>query len=223
MGERDFIALIDGVHQLVRAPVVLVWDRLNTLSRAMGELITEREWLTVFLLPAYSPDLNPVEWVWAHIKRSLANLAVVAHDRLEALAVLGTPVGVENDAVDPATAGSHSHLDRVSDQRGAHVVCDRPAHHPPRADVDHRGEVEPRRAGYIGDVAAPSGVQPVGGEVTHHQVRNGRRGPVRDRRPLLLPQVPAGFARNLRRDFDAVRNGLSCRTVPAPSRATSTG
>ncbi|WP_374106372.1 winged helix-turn-helix domain-containing protein [Streptomyces sp. TRM70350] len=25
MGERDFIALIDGVHQLVKAPVVLVW------------------------------------------------------------------------------------------------------------------------------------------------------------------------------------------------------
>jgi transposase len=86
MGERDFIALIDGVHQLVRAPVVLVWDRLNThVSRAMGELIAEREWLTVFLLPAYSPGLNPVEWVWAHINRSLANLAVVALDRLEAL------------------------------------------------------------------------------------------------------------------------------------------
>jgi hypothetical protein len=86
MGERDFIALIDGVHHLVKAPIVLVWDRLNThLSRAMGELIAEREWLTVFLLPAYSPDLNPVEWVWAHVKRSLANLAVVALDRLEAL------------------------------------------------------------------------------------------------------------------------------------------
>ncbi|MDX3130591.1 IS630 family transposase [Streptomyces europaeiscabiei] len=86
MGERDFIALIDGVHQLVKAPIVLVWDRLNThLSRAMRELIAEREWLTVFLLPAYSPDLNPVEWVWAHVKRSLANLAVVALDRLDAL------------------------------------------------------------------------------------------------------------------------------------------
>nr|WP_240497158.1 hypothetical protein [Streptomyces hirsutus] len=35
--------------------------------------------------PYYSPDLNPVEWVWAHVKRSLANLAVVALDRLEAL------------------------------------------------------------------------------------------------------------------------------------------
>ncbi|MYR57023.1 IS630 family transposase, partial [Streptomyces sp. SID625] len=40
----------------------------------MRGLIAEREWLTVFLLPACSPDLNPVEWVWAHVKRSLANL-----------------------------------------------------------------------------------------------------------------------------------------------------
>ncbi|MFJ5920839.1 transposase [Streptomyces ardesiacus] len=86
MGKRDFIALIDGIHQLVKAPIVLVWDRLNThVSHAMRELIAEREWLMVFLLPAYSPDLNPVEWVWAHVKRSLANLAVVALDRLEAL------------------------------------------------------------------------------------------------------------------------------------------
>ncbi len=86
MGERDFIALIDGVHQLVKAPIVLVWDRLNThVSHAMRELIAERKWLMVFVLPAYTPDLNPVEWVWAHVKRSLANLAVVALDRLEAL------------------------------------------------------------------------------------------------------------------------------------------
>ncbi|MFD3537849.1 IS630 family transposase [Streptomyces sp. NPDC058661] len=86
MSERDFIALIDGIHQLVRAPIVLVWDRLNThVSRRMRDLIAERAWLTVFLLPAYSPDLNPVEWVWAHVKRSLANLAVMALDRLETL------------------------------------------------------------------------------------------------------------------------------------------
>jgi hypothetical protein len=86
MGERDFIALIDGVHQPVKAPIVLVWDRLNThVSHAMRELIAERAWLTVFLLPAYSPDLNPVEGLWAHVKRSPANLAVVALDRLGVL------------------------------------------------------------------------------------------------------------------------------------------
>ncbi|MEV6535784.1 transposase [Streptomyces sp. NPDC051639] len=86
MGEHDYIRLLDGVHQLVKAPIVLVWDRLNThVSRAMRKMIDERDWLTVFLLPAYSPELNPVEGLWAHVKRSLANLASVALDRLEAL------------------------------------------------------------------------------------------------------------------------------------------
>ncbi|GAA2693200.1 hypothetical protein GCM10009864_79920 [Streptomyces lunalinharesii] len=85
-GERDFIALIDGAHQLAKAPIVLVWDRLNThVSHAMRELIDRREGLTVFLLSAYSPNPNPVEWVWVHGKRSLANLDVVALDRLETL------------------------------------------------------------------------------------------------------------------------------------------
>ncbi|WP_417801503.1 hypothetical protein [Streptomyces kaempferi] len=30
MGESDYIKLLDGVHQLVKAPIILVWDRLNT-------------------------------------------------------------------------------------------------------------------------------------------------------------------------------------------------
>ncbi|WP_328959081.1 transposase [Kitasatospora purpeofusca] len=83
MGENDFIALLDGVRQLVRAPLVLVRDRLNThISRRMRQMIDDRAWLTVFLLPACSPDLNPVEGVWAHVRHSLA---VVALGRLETL------------------------------------------------------------------------------------------------------------------------------------------
>ncbi|WP_371502863.1 transposase [Kitasatospora sp. NBC_00374] len=54
---------------------MLVWDRLNThVSHAMRELVAQRAWLMVVLLPVYSPDLNPVEWVWAHVKRSLPTL-----------------------------------------------------------------------------------------------------------------------------------------------------
>ena len=54
---------------------MLVWDGLNThTSRAMRELIAARDWLTVFQLPAYAPELNPVEPVWSNLKRSLANL-----------------------------------------------------------------------------------------------------------------------------------------------------
>ncbi|MFF9077054.1 transposase [Streptomyces sp. NPDC014872] len=86
MGERDFIGFLDGAHQLLKAPIVLVWDRLNThVSQAMRELIAERKWLTVFLLLPTHPTSTRSRGVWAHVRRSLANLAVVALDRLEIL------------------------------------------------------------------------------------------------------------------------------------------
>ncbi|HVI38200.1 MAG TPA: transposase [Gaiellales bacterium] len=54
---------------------MLVWDNLSThTSKAMAELIAARPWLTVFRLPPYAHELNPVERVWSHLKRSLANL-----------------------------------------------------------------------------------------------------------------------------------------------------
>jgi len=40
----------------------------------MAALIAARPWLTVYLLSPYAHELNPVESVWAHLKRSLANL-----------------------------------------------------------------------------------------------------------------------------------------------------
>ncbi|MET9914831.1 transposase [Streptomyces sp. NPDC006476] len=33
------------------------------------------EWLTVFHLPAYAPDLNPQEGIWSLVKREIGNLA----------------------------------------------------------------------------------------------------------------------------------------------------
>jgi len=45
------------------------------ISGAMAELIAARDWLTVYRLPPYAHELNPVELVWSHLKRSLANLA----------------------------------------------------------------------------------------------------------------------------------------------------
>jgi len=74
--ETDYARLLDAAHQQLGGPIVLVWDNLNThTSRAMGELIAARLWLTACQLPAYAPELNPVEAVWSHLKRSLANLA----------------------------------------------------------------------------------------------------------------------------------------------------
>jgi len=36
--------------------------------------VTAGPWLTVFRLPRYADELNPVEPVWSYPKRSLANL-----------------------------------------------------------------------------------------------------------------------------------------------------
>jgi putative transposase len=74
--ETDYAQLLDAAHQQLAGPVVLIWDNLNThVSAAMTELIAARDWLTVVQLPPYAHELNPVELVWSHLKRSLANLA----------------------------------------------------------------------------------------------------------------------------------------------------
>ena len=44
------------------------------------------DWLTVIQLPAYAPDLNPAEGVWANMKNGLGNLAAPTVSDLAAIA-----------------------------------------------------------------------------------------------------------------------------------------
>jgi transposase len=51
----------------------VIWDNLNAhVSGAMAVLVAARSWLTIYQLPPYPHELNPVEPVWSHLKRSLA-------------------------------------------------------------------------------------------------------------------------------------------------------
>jgi putative transposase len=52
----------------------------------MRALVAARDWLTVFQLPPYASELNPVESVWSHLKLSLANLIKRDIAQLKALA-----------------------------------------------------------------------------------------------------------------------------------------
>jgi transposase len=84
--ETDYAARLDAAHRRLGGPIVLVWDNLDThTSKAMAELIAARPWLTVHRLPPYAHELNPVEPVWAHLKRSLANLTKQTLTELTAL------------------------------------------------------------------------------------------------------------------------------------------
>jgi putative transposase len=74
--EADYARLLDQAHQQLGGPLVVVWDGLNThVSGVMADLVAARDWLTVFRLPPYAHELDPVERVWALLKKSLANLA----------------------------------------------------------------------------------------------------------------------------------------------------
>jgi DDE superfamily endonuclease len=60
--ETGYARLLDAAHQQLGGPLVVVWDNSNThVSHAMTTLIAARDWLTVYRLPPYAHELNPVE------------------------------------------------------------------------------------------------------------------------------------------------------------------
>jgi hypothetical protein len=50
--------------------VVLIWDGLSAhwSHKMRAHLDAQRHWLRVERLPAYAPELNPVEYLWANLK-----------------------------------------------------------------------------------------------------------------------------------------------------------
>jgi len=82
--EDDYATLITAAHHQLHAPLIVCWDNLNTHhSAAMREFLdAHADWLTVVALPAYAPELNPTEGVWAHVKRQLSNHTAWTVDQL---------------------------------------------------------------------------------------------------------------------------------------------
>jgi putative transposase len=87
MSEADYASLITAAHHQLHAPVILIWDNLNTHVSAVMRAFTgaHQDWLTVVRLPAYAPDLNPAEGAWANMKNGLGNLAARDVDELAAI------------------------------------------------------------------------------------------------------------------------------------------
>ncbi len=63
---------------------MLVWDNLN-VPRAAGlrEFAASRDRLTIYYLPPYAPDLDPVEGIWSLLRRGwLSNVAFSTPEHL---------------------------------------------------------------------------------------------------------------------------------------------
>ncbi len=80
----DYRDLIQAAHAQLGGPIVLVWDNLGThLTAGLRHWISQRDWLSVYQLPAYAPDLNPVEGIWSVLRRTTqANRAFTDPDDL---------------------------------------------------------------------------------------------------------------------------------------------
>jgi transposase len=73
---ESIISFVDRLKEQIPGPVVLLWDGLPAhRSKVVKAHIEQQwEWLTVERLPAYAPELNPVEYFWSAIKgKDVAN------------------------------------------------------------------------------------------------------------------------------------------------------
>ncbi len=66
--------VVDFLRALVRhirQPLILVWDRLPAhRSRMVRDYLSSLEGrIQAEYLPSYAPELNPVEYIWAHWKQ----------------------------------------------------------------------------------------------------------------------------------------------------------
>ncbi len=81
----QIVRFLDALRRHRRRPVILLWDGLpaHRSARTRHALARHRDWLTVEPLPAYAPELNPVEQLWAHLDATvLANTPPEDLDRL---------------------------------------------------------------------------------------------------------------------------------------------
>lgn len=71
------VAFLTAMARHLRGPVILIWDRLNAhRSSVVGRFFERHPRFHVEFLPAYAPELNPVETVWSYLKLNpLANFA----------------------------------------------------------------------------------------------------------------------------------------------------
>jgi len=82
----DTVAFLEHLGREIGGPVQVVWDRSPIHRRASVSEYVEAvgtDGLALEFLPAYAPDLNPVEWLWQHLKDvQMRNLVCVDLEEL---------------------------------------------------------------------------------------------------------------------------------------------
>jgi transposase len=79
------IEFLEHLERMLDGPLLIIWDRSPIHRRAAVQAFvtaTKRK-IRIESLPIYAPDLNPVEWLWHHLKFvELRNLACLDLNQL---------------------------------------------------------------------------------------------------------------------------------------------
>ncbi len=81
----DTIAFLKHLRRQLRHPMTICWDRgrIHDHSREVRDWLSKQRRIVTQRLPAYAPELNPDEYVWAHTKYArLCNYAAPGLDEL---------------------------------------------------------------------------------------------------------------------------------------------
>jgi transposase len=71
------IEFLGHLKRHVRRPLLVIWDRLSAHKSQMTQqwIREQKGWIHTEYLPAYAPELNPVEYLWGYWKQhELANV-----------------------------------------------------------------------------------------------------------------------------------------------------
>lgn len=76
IGKVEVVAFLRQLRRHLKGRIIVVWDRLNSHRSAEVVDYCRRSRIQLELLPAYAPELNPVEYTWSYLKtKPLANFA----------------------------------------------------------------------------------------------------------------------------------------------------
>lgn len=100
---ESYIAFLTQVLEQTTAPLLLIQDgaRYHTSKTTRQFFAAHADRLTVFQLPSYSPDYNPIEYLWRNVKRDGTHLKYFPS--FEAL----------TDSVEQTLTAVQAHLEQV--------------------------------------------------------------------------------------------------------------
>ena len=70
IAKEEVVQFLGHLLRHLAGPLLIIWDRLPAhRSHLVAEFVNSLNgWMEIEYLPAYAPELNPVEYLWGHWK-----------------------------------------------------------------------------------------------------------------------------------------------------------